>query len=165
MSNTKSAKVNLGILFLFLILVNSAIIVNAQEQEYEKVKFGTVIMTRMSWENENKYMSDPLEQEKDAKTKLEIVDNFIKSRGYQFVEKDTKTITEVDNKVTIIKANCELYNYTNADKAKSIVLTKAERHIISKADGVTTKSDTYDGKNYILYVEVSDYKEIKEADI
>jgi len=165
MSNAKPAKVSLGMLFFFLTLVYSAIIVHAQEQEYEKVKFGSVIMTKMSWENQNKYLSEPIEEEKDAKTKLEIVDNFIKSRGYKLVDKDSKTITEVDNKITVIKANCVLYNYTNTDKAKSIVLTKAERHIINKADGVTIKKDTYEGKNYILYVEVSDYKEIKMADI
>jgi hypothetical protein len=163
MSNTKPAKVSLGILFFFLTLLNSAIIVNAQE--YEKVKFGNVIMTKMSWENENKYLSEPIEVEKDANTKLANVDNFIKSRGYELVEKDTKTITEVDNKITIIKANCELYNYKNTEKSKMIVLTKAERHIINKSDGVTIKKDTYEGKNYILYVEVSEYKEIKMADI
>ena len=163
MLHTKPTKVSLGMLVFFLTLVNSAIIVNAQE--YEKVKFGTVVMTKMSWENENKYLSEPIEEEKNVNIKLEIVDNFIKSRGYKFVDKDKKSITEVDNKVTNIRANCELYNYTNTDKAKMIVLTKAERHIINKADGVTTKKDTYEHKNYILYVEVSDYEEIKEADI
>ena len=146
----------ISLLLLFLISLSYLF-----AQTGEKIRFGSVVLTEQS---ENNYISESINNEGNAKIKMENLNEFIQSKGYKFIGSDSKSKVEENSHFKHIYDSF-ICTYENNEKAKRIILKQKKCVNIVKADGFIHSKDEILTPKYYIYLEIEKMGQMKNADI